>query len=116
MWRYDAARNTFDAAIERSEAYITHNGDLDFFSLHGVTYPLEDVQALLAALLHAPMPASVDSACVAGLLDLLRTKGLWRASVRYGYAYGALAHLADAGDGLVADAKADQGNWTDAGG
>lgn len=37
------------------------------------------------------MPASVDSACVAGLLDLLRTCGIWRASVRYGYAFGALA-------------------------
>ena len=73
------------------EAYITHNGDLDFFCLHQITYPLEEVQQLLSALLHCPMPASVDSACVAGLLDLLRTCGIWRASVRYGYAFGALA-------------------------
>ena len=28
--------------------------------------------------------------CIAGLLDLLRTKGLWLASARYGYLYGAL--------------------------
>lgn len=36
------------------------------------------------------MPASVDSMCVAGLLELLRTRGLWYASVRYGYIYGGM--------------------------
>ena len=44
------------------------------------------------------MPAPVDSACVAGLLDLLRTAGMWLPSVRYGYLYGGLAsagHLTD---------------------
>ena len=40
-------------------------------------------------------PASVDSAGVAGLLDLLRAKGLWLASVRYGYLFGGLT---DAGN------------------
>ena len=49
------------------EAYITHNGDLDFLSLHGTIHPLEEVQQILIALLHHPMPASVDSACVAGV-------------------------------------------------
>ena len=44
----------------------------------------------LARLLHVPLPSSVDSVCVAGLLDLLRTAGMWHASVRYGYVYGAL--------------------------
>ena len=37
------------------------------------------------------MPSEVDSACIAGLIDLLRTRGLWLASVRFGYVYGALA-------------------------
>ena len=72
------------------EAYITHNGDLDFFEIHGVVYPLSDVQAILIRLLASPMPATVDSMGVAGLIELLRTKGLWKASVRYGYVYGAL--------------------------
>ena len=73
------------------EAFITHNGDLDFFTVHSRTYPLADVQALLTHLLGSPMPSEVDSACIAGLLDLLRTRGLWLASVRFGYVYGALA-------------------------
>ena len=45
---------------------------------------------ILKRLLISPMPASVDSMCVAGLLELLRTRGLWYASVRYGYMYGGM--------------------------
>lgn len=33
----------------------------------------------------------MDSACIAGLLDLLRTAGMWTASARYGYVFGGLA-------------------------
>lgn len=65
-------------------------GTVDFLNLHGIVYPLEDVQAILVAILHSPLPATVDSVCVAGLLDLLRTAGLSSASVRYGYLFGAL--------------------------
>ena len=53
-------------------------------------YPLEDVQTLLVAMLHSPLPATVDSACIAGLLDLLRTAGMWKQSVRYAYVFGVL--------------------------
>ena len=72
------------------EAYITHNGDLDFFEMNGVGYDVGDIQWLLAYFLDSPVPGKVDSLCVAGLLELLRTRGLWLASVRYGYIYGAL--------------------------
>ena len=54
-------------------------------------YPLDDIFLWLEAFLHAKPPCSVDSQGVAGLLDLLRTSGMWFASVRYGYVFGALA-------------------------
>ena len=79
------------SAMAHVEANVTHNGDLDFFDIHGVTYELGDVRDLLTSLLHAKPSCTVDSLCVAGLLELLRTKGLWRASVRYGYLFGALS-------------------------
>ena len=63
---------------------------MDFFELHDISYPVNDLALILSAVLHKPPPAKVDSACVAGLLDLLRTRGLWRASVRYGYVFGGL--------------------------
>eukprot|EP00316_Scyphosphaera_apsteinii_P022917 CAMPEP_0119334028 /NCGR_PEP_ID=MMETSP1333-20130426/86522_1 /TAXON_ID=418940 /ORGANISM="Scyphosphaera apsteinii, Strain RCC1455" /LENGTH=1168 /DNA_ID=CAMNT_0007344241 /DNA_START=113 /DNA_END=3619 /DNA_ORIENTATION=+ len=91
VWRHDRLSGQYSACMGNVEAYITHNGDLDFFELHEVVYTLEEVQQLLIHLLHSPMPASVDSMCVAGLLELLRTAGMWHASVRYGYVYGALA-------------------------
>lgn len=84
-WRL-ADGGGFVSESRNVESFITHNGDLDYFTVHGITYALPDVQRLLAQLLGTPMPSDVDSACVAGLLDLLRTKGLWVASVRYGCA------------------------------
>ena len=52
--------------------------------------PTEDVQRVLPHLLGAKLPDVVDSACLAGLLDLHRTRGLWCASTRYGYVFGFL--------------------------
>jgi hypothetical protein len=102
----------YQSTTRNVEAYITHNGDLDFLELHGVVYSLDKIQLLLVSLLHAPMPASVDSMCVAGLLELLRTQGLWKASVRFGYLFGGLAsagNLADlAGRGGMWNAEAMQ--------
>ena len=94
VWTLDVRTRTFVAARRSVEGFVTHNGDLDFFTLHGTTYSLGDVQRLLGWLLGRPMPSDVDSACVAGLLDLLRTKGVWSAAVRYGYVYGALSTAA----------------------
>ena len=90
VWMY--INGEWEGVKRNVESYITHNGDLDFLNLHGVVHPLEEVQTILCAALHTSLPAGVDSMCVAGLLDLLRTAGMWTASVRYGYIYGALAH------------------------
>ena len=51
---------------------------------------VDELQLLLPRLLHSPLPSAVDSVCLAGLVDLLRTKGLWYHSLRYGYVFGAL--------------------------
>ena len=56
-----------------------------------MTYSLGELQELLPALLHTPPnPAAqrVDSLCIAGLLDFLRTKGMWLQSLRYGVVSG----------------------------
>ena len=107
FWRLsDAGR--YVGVLRYSEGFITHNGDLDFFTANGVTYALTDVQQLLGHLLGQRMPSDVDSACVAGLVDLLRPQGLWLASVRYGYLYGALARAGSLSDLLDEMATAAQ--------
>jgi hypothetical protein len=90
-WRHEASADRWVSGVASVENYITHNGDLDFYELHGVTYPLSDVQKLLPGFLHQPCIAEVDSYCIAGLVDLMRTSGVWRLSVRYGYIFGGLA-------------------------
>jgi hypothetical protein len=70
------------------EVYITHNGDLDFWTVSGVTYPVDDIFPWLEKATHSPCPSAVDSACVAGIVDLVRTKGSWYHSVRFGFLFG----------------------------
>ena len=45
---------------------------------------------ILQHILASPIPDAVDSAAIAGILELLRAKGLWGAAARLGYVYGAL--------------------------
>lgn len=65
------------------EVFICHNGDFDFFTIKGTLYSVEEIQKWLPLVTHAPMPATVDSAAVAGMIDVLRTQGSWYLSVRY---------------------------------
>jgi len=89
-WTQDASGGCWSCECVNHETFITHNGDLDFYEWHGVVYPLEDVFTILEKILHRKPPATVDSQGVAGLLDLLRTKGMWYQSVRYAYLAGGL--------------------------
>jgi hypothetical protein len=76
------------SAQRQVEHFITHNGDLDFFRVSGVWHELSKVQRWLERVLEQPMPATVDSACIAGLVDLHRAAGCWGLSVRYAHQCG----------------------------
>lgn len=65
------------------ENYITHNGDFEFYKVNGKYYDLEVVQQWLEKVLCTPMPATVDSAAIAGVIDLLRAQGSFALSIRY---------------------------------
>lgn len=62
---------------------ITHNGDFEFFKINGKYYDLEVLQQWLQHVLQYPMPATVDSAAIAGFIDLIRTQGSFALSARY---------------------------------
>jgi hypothetical protein len=68
--------------------YVSHNGDFDFYILHGISYPLTTVQAWLEKVTHCPMPAVVDSCAIAGVVDVLRCRGSFGLSARYAAAVG----------------------------
>ena len=86
--RFQASKATanlpFEFQLTGVEHYITHNGDFEFYKFaNGKYYDTEEVQQFLVKTLHVPMPATVDSAAVAGMIDLLRSSGCFALSLRF---------------------------------
>ena len=71
------------------ENWITHNGDLDAFRINGVIHPTETIMQWLERATFTKRKTDVDSAAIAGLLDVLRCKGMWFQSIRYAWLFGA---------------------------
>ena len=67
----------------RVEHFVTHNGDFEFYDLNGKTYELDAIQKWLEIATGYGKPSTVDSAAIAGMIDLIRTKGSFALSVRY---------------------------------
>ncbi len=65
--------------------FITHNGDFDFFKLNGDHAHLNSIQQWLVEATGFPMPAPVDSAAIAGMVDIIRTAGCFALSIRYAH-------------------------------
>ena len=64
---------------------ITHNGDFDAWTLFGKEIDNATLGLWLERVLHTPNATKGDSPKIAGLMDLLITKGMWYASVRLAY-------------------------------
>ena len=56
--------------------------------IHGVWHETGDVMRWLERVFGVSMPASTDSVGIAGMVDLMRTQGLWFHSVRMAYHLG----------------------------
>ena len=65
------------------ENYITHNGDFDYYKVNNKMYDVQTIQKWLVYVTRCPMPASVDSCAIAGMMDLLHTQGCFGLSIRY---------------------------------
>lgn len=72
----------------RVENFITHNGDFEFYELNGKVYEVETIQRFLEHATETKMPAVVDSAAIAGMIDLIRCQGCFGLSVRYAICLG----------------------------
>ena len=73
------------------ENYICHNGDFDFYTIGARTYDLSAIQEWLPRATGHPMPTTVDSCAVAGMIDLLRAQGSWFHAARFAFHFGAFA-------------------------
>ena len=70
------------------ENYICHNGDFDYFRVNGHFYDLHTIQKWLVGATGSPMPRSVDSCAIAGMIDLIRTAGCFALSARFALLLG----------------------------
>ena len=64
---------------------ITHNGDFDSWQLYGREVANKDLGLWLERVLKVNNYTQGDSPKIAGMMDLLITKGIWHASVRLAY-------------------------------
>ncbi|KAG2426569.1 hypothetical protein HXX76_012887 [Chlamydomonas incerta] len=86
VWRTCRAKGgRLEQRPENFGVWITHNGDFDFWRLMGQDRTHNDVAAFLTAALGTPSPAKCDSVRVAGMIEMLRTQGLWLPSLRLAY-------------------------------
>ena len=85
----------------RVENYITHNGDFDFFTLNEHTYELGSIQKWLEIATETTMPTTVDSAAIAGMIDLIRCKGCFPLSIRYVICLGLKTSVIDDDESTV---------------
>ena len=80
---YAQNQRTPGASATRVENFITHNGDFDFYNVNGVWVELGDVQVYLARCTGFCAPSVVDSAAIAGVVDLLRAQGSFALAARF---------------------------------
>ena len=76
----------WSSALERFELYVTHNGDFDYWPLFGRVRTQREVGQWLKVVLGAThVIAGCDSVKVAGVMELLRTQGVWEHALRLAY-------------------------------
>jgi hypothetical protein len=90
LWTLDEGGWRCDRRIVHHR--ITHNGDFEAFRIFGADIDVVSLGRWLESALGQDAPAVVDSARIAGQMDLLICRGDWFAAVRWAF----LATLADA--------------------
>lgn len=72
----------------RVENFISHNGDFEFYELNDVSYDTDAVMKWLEIALESKQPAYVDSAGIAGMIDLIRCQACFPLSIRFAVCLG----------------------------
>jgi hypothetical protein len=83
VWEFSEDKWTYQ--LKNINHRITHNGDFDGWMLFGKSIEYDKLGLWLERVLHTPNATKGDSPKIAGMMDLLITKGMWYASVRLAY-------------------------------
>ena len=85
---------------------ITHNGDFDSWKIFNQEIEYSTLGLWLERVLHTPNATKGDSPKIAGMMDLLVTKGMWYPSVRLAYQQAIATSIENAFDGQKPTAAA----------
>lgn len=83
LWHLD--RGQWRCLTRTVNHRITHNGDFEAFHIDGADVDMSSLGQWLGRVLQRPAAAVVDSARIAGMMDLLICQGEWFAAVRLGF-------------------------------
>lgn len=83
VWQF--CDGEWDCQTKNVNHRITHNGDFDSWTLFGRDVDSATLGLWLERVLHTPNATKGDSPKIAGMMDLLITKGMWYPSVRLAY-------------------------------
>lgn len=86
MWT-GLSTGCFENSQQFIENHITHNGDFDFFTVAGQMIEIGRIQSWLEKVTGISRPCSVDSVAIAGLMDVLHTRGVWFLSLRFAFLF-----------------------------
>jgi len=74
------------STVENFELFVTHNGDFDYWPVFGRVRTQREIGYWLRQVLGATHDIpGCDSVKVAGVMELLRTQGVWEHSFRLAY-------------------------------
>ena len=117
VWQFSEGK--WRRAFENINHRITHNGDFDSWQIFGREVDNATLGLWLERVLHTPNATKGDSPKIAGMMDLLITKGMWYPAVRLAYQQAIATSIEAAFDGQqpgsnapnTAPSKSELENW-----
>ncbi|GAQ85582.1 putative type II Glutamine amidotransferase [Klebsormidium nitens] len=94
-WQHPPSAQVPTPAATQFSLFVTHNGDFEFWNLYGSDRTHNEMAAFLEKALCRPAPAQCDSVVVAGVVELLRTQGLWGAALRLAFFQTVVTNFSD---------------------
>jgi len=93
FWSFNVTKSLWECSIIPMCVTITHNGDFDEWKPYEEMVGVKELGHWLERVLAKKNAARGDSAKMAGVMDLLISKGSWFRSVRFAYTLFVLTHV-----------------------
>jgi len=98
LWKFNSETRLWEVEMVHFSIVITHNGDFDGWRPYDEMVGNREIGLWLERILQYPNHSKGDSPKLAGLMNLMITKGSWFRSVRLSWALHVMTHIEHAFD------------------